>query len=87
MIQEGIFPNLLTYSSLIFGLADKGLMIEANQLFDDMLKGGITPDYMLYDFLVRGYLKQDDVAAITRLNDEMRNRGLFVREIVTGEKS
>ena len=33
-----ISPNLFAYSSLIFGLTDKGFMIEAKQVFDDMLK-------------------------------------------------
>lgn len=31
-------------------------MIEAEQVFDDMLKRGINPDSAVYDILIRGYL-------------------------------
>ena len=47
--------DLLTYSSVIFGLANKGLMIEAKQVFDDMLKWRVSPYKVVYDILIRGY--------------------------------
>ncbi|KAK9276736.1 hypothetical protein L1049_006272 [Liquidambar formosana] len=81
MVQEGINPDLLTYSSLISGLANKGLMIEAMQVFEDMLKKGITPDYAVFDILIRGYIKQDNTIAVSSLHDEMRMRGLLITRI------
>ncbi|XP_071928242.1 small ribosomal subunit protein mL103 (rPPR7)-like [Coffea arabica] len=53
MVKEGIPPNLFAYSSLIFGLTNKGFMIEAKQVFDDMLKKGTSRDHVVYDILIR----------------------------------
>lgn len=67
MIKEGIEPNLFTFSSLIFGLAHKGLTVEAKQVFDNMLWVGIEPDYVVYDILIKGYLKEDNMVCNFRL--------------------
>lgn len=37
------------YSYTSCGLANKGLMIEANEMFNNMLKRSIDPDPMIYD--------------------------------------
>ena len=77
MVKEVILPNLFAYSSLIFGLTNKGFMIEAKQVFDDMLKKGISPNHVVYDILIRGYAKEGNQPAIPCLMDEMRMRGLL----------
>lgn len=58
-------------------------MIEAKQVFDDMLNKGITPDSVSYDILIRGYHNQGNGAAISGLHDEMRKRGITIEDQFT----
>lgn len=76
MVQEGLELDLLTYTTLINGLASKGLMVEARQVFDEMLRREIRPDSAVFDLLIRAYEKEGDITAASELFLDMQTRGL-----------
>lgn len=78
MVQEGLELDLLTYTTLIKGLASKGLMVEARQVFDEMLRREIRPDLAVFDLLIRAYEKKGDMAAASELLLDMQTRGLVI---------
>ncbi|KAJ4878011.1 Pentatricopeptide repeat-containing protein [Raphanus sativus] len=78
MVQEGLELDLLTYTTLIKGLASKGLMVEARQVFDKMLRREIRPDLAVFDLLIRAYEKKGDMAAASELLLDMQTRGLVI---------
>jgi len=47
MIQRGIAPNTITYSSLIDGFCKENRLDEANQMLDLMVTKGCDPDDIL----------------------------------------
>ena len=62
-------------------------MIEAKQIFEDMLKRKITPDAVVYDIMIKGYLQQNNEAAIADLLEEMGKRGFSTASCKVGREN
>lgn len=45
-------PDVVTYSTIIKGLCDRGAMKLAAQLFDDIPRRGVEPDVVAYNTLL-----------------------------------
>ncbi|CAL5420006.1 unnamed protein product [Camellia sinensis] len=59
MDERGIFPNVVTYTSLIHGLCNFGWWKEATGMFRDMLDSGIAPDVRTCTSLVDACTKEE----------------------------
>ena len=44
MLQHGLTPNVITYSSLVQGLSKTGRWEEATALLNEMAEKGVYPD-------------------------------------------
>ncbi|KAL9305928.1 putative tetratricopeptide-like helical domain superfamily [Arabidopsis thaliana] len=55
MIQRGIAPNTITYSSLIDGFCKENRLDEANQMLDLMVTKGCDPDIVTYNIISSKY--------------------------------
>lgn len=69
-------PNLVTYNTIVNGLAKKGMMLKARLIVDRMLVGkDCLPDNVTYTSLIDGYCKNGDMGEAMRCLDEMLKQG------------
>ncbi|XLT59850.1 hypothetical protein HN873_052454, partial [Arachis hypogaea] len=61
MLDKGISPNVITYSSLIFGLCLEGQYKEAIDLLSDMVLRNISPNVRTYSILIDGLCKEGKI--------------------------
>ncbi|XLT59838.1 hypothetical protein HN873_052442, partial [Arachis hypogaea] len=57
----GISPNVITYSSLIFGLCLVGQYKEAIDLLSEMVLRNIIPNVRTYSILIDGLCKEGKI--------------------------
>lgn len=74
MIEEGIAPSVVTYSTLISGLCKQGDMEESMKLLDHMAEAGMGTDLFAYSNLVRSYVKCGDIEKVSKLHNMMQIR-------------
>lgn len=52
MKQKGVAPNLLIYNSMLDAVAEDGFWLDAWAILDDMLRIGIKPNTMSFNYLL-----------------------------------
>ncbi|KAL6289195.1 hypothetical protein ACE6H2_006705 [Prunus campanulata] len=79
---KGVSPDAVTYSSLIHGVCRQRRLVEACDLFKEMLSMGMPPDEFTYTTLINAYCVEGDLNKALQLNDEMIQKG-FLPDVVT----
>ncbi|KAJ0079402.1 hypothetical protein Patl1_23164 [Pistacia atlantica] len=72
-------PGLITYYTVINGLAKKGSMEKAMGLYGQMMENGIIPDDITHYSLIWGFCRADLVEEAVEILREMGKRGHRVR--------
>jgi pentatricopeptide repeat protein len=80
MAENGIFPDCITYSTLIYEYCRCGDVGEAVKLWDTMLKKGVEPDLVAYNLLIYGCCINGELNKAFELHDDMLRRGLKPRK-------
>lgn len=84
MKQQGVQPNLLTYTTLIHGWASASYPEKALACYDDMKATGLRPDKALYHCIMTSLLSRAAVArelvfdGVVRVTNEMVDQGICV---------
>ncbi|KAI3730120.1 hypothetical protein L6452_18796 [Arctium lappa] len=60
MSGRGMFPNTISYGTLINRLVKSGMMSSALKVFDEMIEKEVTPNVMYYNILTDGFFKKGD---------------------------
>ena len=82
MTEDGVKPNVFTYSMLIHGLYTQGHMEEAIKLLDQMIENNVDPNYVTCWTLIQGYIRCGNMKEISKIYDEMHIRGLLPAYVV-----
>ena len=69
MMNLGVEPNVITFTTLIKGWCKVGKMSVAMHVTKVMLKMGLYPNEITYRTLIRGYCEQHDMMTAKRLLD------------------
>ncbi|KAG8042824.1 hypothetical protein GUJ93_ZPchr0674g29024 [Zizania palustris] len=69
-------PDVPCYTVLIDGKCKAEFLVEARELFDEMLQKGLTPDAYAYTALINGYCSQGEIAKAEDLLQEMIDKGI-----------
>ncbi len=72
MLERGLMPDVITYSSLIQGLGIAGRASEARKLFDEARGRGPAVDGCTYNVLVDFLWKLADWTKLSRSFGEMK---------------
>ncbi len=55
MLDQGICPDTIFFSRIIYNFCKEGRVIESEKLFDLMAHTGVKPDVITYNALISGY--------------------------------
>ncbi|XP_076922542.1 pentatricopeptide repeat-containing protein At5g62370-like [Bidens hawaiensis] len=80
--DAGISLAVSCYNMLITGLASRGYVDEARQVFDIMRESGVPPVCHLWKSLVFGFCKMERVEEAELLSMEMESYGFFVDKVM-----
>ncbi|XP_076932655.1 pentatricopeptide repeat-containing protein At5g62370-like [Bidens hawaiensis] len=80
--DAGISLAVSCYNMLITGLASRGYVDEARQVFDIMRERGVPPVCHLWKSLVFGFCKMERVEEAELLSMEMESYGFFVDKMI-----
>ncbi|CAM8887498.1 hypothetical protein QQ045_026389 [Rhodiola kirilowii] len=69
------YNDILLYTTMIHGLCQKGLLVEAKKLWNEMVQKGLDPNEYTYNALIYGYFKLGRVKEAKRLYEEMVCKG------------
>ena len=84
MVDAGVKPNILTYTTLVKGWASASFPEKAVLCFEQMKADGIMPDYAVYHCLLNSLLSRASVArdsvvsSISNVCEEMASQGFCV---------
>ncbi|KAK9292206.1 hypothetical protein L1049_020168 [Liquidambar formosana] len=84
MIQRGVEPNTVTYTTLMDGYCLRGQIDEALKVIDVMLHKGCSPHVMNYNILINGYCKIKKIDEAMSLFQEMLAKDLFLILLACG---
>ena len=73
MLQQGLQPDVITYSALITACEKGGMAERALQVFDKMLQQGLQPDVITYSALIHACKRGGMGERASQLFDEMRH--------------
>lgn len=76
--SKGIHPDVKTYTIMIQGLCEEGLLHEARELFVKMEQNGCLPDDVTFNMIVRGFLGHQEFQVALMLIQEMIGKGFSV---------
>jgi pentatricopeptide repeat protein len=76
-----IEPDVPCYTVLIDGKCKAEYLVEARELFDEMLQKGLTPDAYAYTALINGYCSQGEISKAEDLLQEMIDKGIEPDEL------
>jgi pentatricopeptide repeat protein len=76
MINDGLKPNVVTFTTLLSLYAKKGDIGRAEQVWDDMIKVGLTPNIASYNTLLSAYTKIGDIMKSQKLLSNMTKEGI-----------
>ena len=71
MMNLGIEPGVITFTTLIKGWCKVGKMSVSMHVTKVMLKMGLYPNKLTYDYLIGGYCQQHDMMTAKRLVESM----------------
>ncbi|KAK6925539.1 Pentatricopeptide repeat [Dillenia turbinata] len=77
MEVKGVFPDTVTYNTLINAHCRKGLMKEAFELMNSMLDKGLKPGVYTYNAIINGLCKNGNHTRAREVLGEMLQSGLF----------
>jgi len=77
MMNLGIEPDVVTFTTLINGWCKIGKMSVAIRVTNVMLKMGLYPDQITYSTLIQGYCQQHDMMMAKRLVESMTKVNLI----------
>lgn len=66
-------PDLVTYSTTIKGLCDRGAMDKAMLLFQSLPSRGLTPDIVTYNTILEGYTKEGNAEKVESVFKDLIN--------------
>lgn len=81
MLHMGVYPNTVTYNSMIDGLCRQNRLDEAKRTFDSMGSKGCSPKVVTFTTLINGYCKAGKVDDGMELAHEMYQRGIVADEV------
>lgn len=64
-------PDVVTYSTIIKGLCDRGEMTSAMQLFNSLPAQGLKPDIVTYNTILEGWAKVGDLEQVETIFKEL----------------
>ncbi|XVF19014.1 hypothetical protein REPUB_Repub11eG0074300 [Reevesia pubescens] len=76
MLQDGVMPNVVTYSAIMLGFSEEGKLEEAFTLFKEVEDMGIEVDEFKYATLIDGACTKGDFDCVFHLLDEMETKGI-----------
>lgn len=76
-------PDDWTWMSMIEMYALEGMMVEARDMFQQMLGAGLTADTCVYTFLMKGYSENKDFKAVVELFEKLVAEGISLDEHVS----
>jgi pentatricopeptide repeat protein len=82
MREQGVNPDVFTYSSVIAALCRMGRLADAMDKFSQMISIGVQPDTIVYQILIQGYCTHGDLGKTKELVYEMMNKGIPFPNIV-----
>ncbi|KAE8693451.1 Pentatricopeptide repeat-containing protein [Hibiscus syriacus] len=74
MKEEGVEPDLVTYSTLIFGLWKSGRVKEARKYLDILVESWHFPDAVTYTSLMNGMCREGNALGAVVLLEEMERK-------------
>ncbi|XP_019223503.1 PREDICTED: putative pentatricopeptide repeat-containing protein At1g74580 isoform X1 [Nicotiana attenuata] len=77
MPDQGCRFNAVAYCTVVGGFYEVNCRVEACELFDEMLRLGITPDVTTFNKLICMLCKKGDVQESERLLNKIMKRGVF----------
>ncbi|CDY39806.1 BnaA09g10580D [Brassica napus] len=77
MIKRKISPNVVTYSALVDAFVKNGKVLEAKELYEEMMRMCIDPDVVTYSSLINGLCVQGRIDEASEMFDLMVRRGCF----------
>jgi pentatricopeptide repeat protein len=88
MMQQGVVPDVFTYSSIIDALCRARAMDKAEFVLWQMLGNGVEPDIVTYNGMINGYSTLGKWKEATKMFRQMTSRGLvpsiFYLELIHG---
>jgi pentatricopeptide repeat protein len=79
MKQDGISPDIITYSCFIDGNAKQQDMNKALKLMESMKQDGIPPDVRNYNIVISGHMRLNEIDQALRVFD------IFLRNCTPGD--
>ncbi|KAK7412737.1 hypothetical protein VNO78_04325 [Psophocarpus tetragonolobus] len=72
MLQRGVHPNLITFSTIISAAAMCSLPNKAMEWFDKMLSFGVEPDENVASFMIHAYARSGNADMALKLYDRVK---------------
>ncbi|KAF6173313.1 hypothetical protein GIB67_027008 [Kingdonia uniflora] len=77
MLRKGIQPNAVTFGTLVSGFCANSMLDEALMLKKEMVKWfNVKPDVCVYNSLIKGFGKGNNLGMVYKLRDEMLKTGV-----------
>ncbi|KAJ6777837.1 PPR CONTAINING PLANT-LIKE PROTEIN [Salix koriyanagi] len=76
MLDNAIFPDCITYSTIMYQYCRRGNLDGAIELWDAMLNKGLKPDTLAYNFLIYGCCIAGELGKAFEFRDDMIRRGV-----------
>ncbi|XP_028114903.1 pentatricopeptide repeat-containing protein At3g22470, mitochondrial-like [Camellia sinensis] len=73
--SKGLQPDVKTYTTMIQGFCEEGLLHDAKELFVKMEHNGCLPNDVTYNTIIRGFIGQHKCYEALILVEEMVQRG------------
>ncbi|ESR59545.1 hypothetical protein CICLE_v100144561mg, partial [Citrus x clementina] len=83
MLQMGLPPDALTYSTLIHRFLRFGLLSDAKSVYQKMVASGHKPNACVYDSLLKGFSSQGETEEVFDLIHEMADKGVHLDQELT----
>ena len=76
MKERGVFPDIVTYNTLLGGWVRSGKLEEARKVFDEMPRLSLAPNSITYSMMIKGYVTKNEVEEALKLYGEMVDKGI-----------
>jgi pentatricopeptide repeat protein len=76
MIEDGVNPNMYTYSTMIDAFAKNGQIEKAIEVFDSIMKDGVRPDVFVYTSMIDAFAKNGQIEKAIEVFDSIMKDGV-----------
>lgn len=77
MVNQGTFCIAYTYNTIIRGLCYNGQTSQARKMLEKFTEGGnFTPSFTTYNFIIDGYIVENDIDSASSVYTEMAKMGI-----------